>query len=226
MMRKHARSNWILLAALAGLLIGYPGQADADRGQPVAIVEDVAAPETGLELMDFLFDGTVIRLQDSETLRLAYLHSCIVETLTGGTVIVGKSQSQLSDGGLIYREMVDCDGGGIAPTEGQSQDVAGTVFRAPTEVLEASPVTIYSTTPLFVFSQQADELIVERLDPGFEERHRFSMADGRLDLANTLVTLTAGGLYRATTVSGSAVFRISRRANGSSAFIINRLVRL
>ncbi|MCZ6862325.1 MAG: hypothetical protein O7I42_18980 [Alphaproteobacteria bacterium] len=79
MMRKHARSNWILLAALAGLLIGYPEQADADRGQPVAIVEDVAAPETGLELMDFLFDGTVIRLQDSETLTLAYLHSCIVE---------------------------------------------------------------------------------------------------------------------------------------------------
>lgn len=225
-MTRHARSNWNLLSALAGLLIGFPGQADADQGQPAAIVEQVAAPETGLELMDFLFDGTVIRLPDGETLRLAYLRSCIVETLTGGTVIVGKSQSQISDGGLVYREMVDCDGGGIAPTERQSQDVAGIVFRAPTDALEASPVTIYATKPLFAFSQPADELIIERLDPGFEERHRLSIADGRLDLAKTQVTLTAGGLYRATTDAGSAVFRISRRASGSSASIISRLVRL
>lgn len=58
------------------------------------------------------------------------------------------------------------------------------------------------------------------------DRPRFSIADGRLDLAKTQVNLTAGGLYRATTDAGSAVFRISRRASGSSASIISRLVRL
>src|SRR6516165_11155951 len=55
----------------------------------VAVVESISGNSSGVEFMDYLHLGQVIRLNNRETLVLSYKASCLRETITGGTVTVG-----------------------------------------------------------------------------------------------------------------------------------------
>lgn len=209
---------------MAGLFISLPARADATTPKPAAIIEDIKAAGVDFELLDFLFEGTTIKLAEDETLTLAYLRSCIVEEFEGGVITIGQSQSKLSGGKLRYRESVDCDGGGIVPTERQAQDVAGIVFRAPGLESDQRLTMVYATTPVFAFNTSVKEVVIERMDADVEETQRFAVNGKRLDLADRQVQLAAGGLYRATTENGSMLFRVSRKATATSTPVISRLV--
>lgn len=212
---------------MAGLLLGLPARAEAAPAKPAAIIEDIQAAAVEFGPLDFLFEGTTINLAEGETLTLAYLRSCIVEAFKGGVVTVGRTQSEQAGGNLQYRQEVDCDGGGIVPTERQGQDVAGVVFRAPDSGNDEPLVIVYATKPIFAFAEPVTELFIKRLDPGFEEEpRRFPVTGNRLDLADGQVGLVVGGLYRATTEKGTILFRVSRRATATSSSIISRLIGL
>ena len=211
---------------MAALLFGLPVPTEAAPAKPAAIIEDIQSATAEFGPLDFLFEGNTITLAEGETLTLAYLRSCIVEEFKGGVVTVGKSQSEPAGGNLLYRHEVDCDGGGIVPTERQGQDLGGVAFRAPNSDNDEPLVIVYATMPVFAFSEPATELVIAREDPGFEEERRFPVTGDRLDLADQRVRLVVGGLYRATTENSSILLRISRRATATTSSVISRLVGL
>ena len=93
--------------ATAGIMIcGAPALAQA----PVALVEDVRGNTVGVEFMDYVSAGKVIKLRPQDSIVLGYLTSCWHETITGGIVTVGSEQSDVQ-GGKVARRKVKCDGG-------------------------------------------------------------------------------------------------------------------
>jgi hypothetical protein len=72
--------------------------------------------------------GKVIRLLPYETIVLTYMASCVRETITGGTVVVGSEGSKVV-AGSIERTRIDCDGGRMHLTAEQANAFSGRVFR-------------------------------------------------------------------------------------------------
>src|SRR6202048_2063123 len=87
--------------------IGFTTLAAAQT--PVAVVEDVQGKVTGVEFMDYVAPGKVIKLGPNSTVVLGYMKSCWRETITGvGTVIIGQEQSMIHLGD-VKSVKVDCD---------------------------------------------------------------------------------------------------------------------
>ena len=63
----------------------------------------------GLEAMDYVMPGKVIKLGANGKIILSYLQSCIRETISGGVVVVGVEQSKVSLAD-IQTAKVDCVG--------------------------------------------------------------------------------------------------------------------
>ena len=211
---------------IAGVLVcAVPALAQA----PVALVEEVRGRPTGIEFMDYVSVGKVIKLGGQDSIALGYLRSCWYETITGGTVIVGIEQSNVQ-GGKVTRTKVACDGGKIALTGRQAQDSAGTIFRSADE---EPLLTLYGLSP-FVEATGGDALLIERTD-GLEEVHIVTLPARQgtrrsfYDFATAKKRLTAGGSYRAYRASiGSReiFFRIDPGAKPSGVPIISRLLRI
>jgi hypothetical protein len=210
-----------LISLIVVVLVGLPARTETTPAKPVAIIEDIQAEGVDFEPQDLVYEGKIIALGYDGTLKLAYLRSCIVEELKGGTVTVGRTQSELANPNQLTRQTtVKCDGGGIVPTEGQDEDAAGIAIRGP------PPVNVHSTMPVFVFVfiEPAKELIIKRVNPGEEEEYRIAVHGVRLDLADQPVRLVAGGHYRATSGERFVLFLISHDATESSSNVISRLV--
>ncbi len=218
------------ITAIGGLLVAWiltapSAQAQTQTDKPAAIIEDIKASGIDYEILEILVEGTIIQLADDETVKLAYLRSCIVEEVKGGTVTVGETESKLSGGIIQHRETVDCDGGGIVPTERQAQDAAGVIFRAPTVGNDELMVLVYATAPVFSFAKNTRELSIERINADVIEKHVFPVTGSRFDLMDQGVRLAPGALYRATSDESTILFRISRKATASTSAAISRLVR-
>ncbi len=226
MMAQHFHTVAFLSPLIIAILAGLPAQAGWAQAKPVAIIEDIQAEGVDFGPLDLVYEGDIIALGYGGTLKLAYLRSCIVEELKGGTVTVGRTQSELASPNPPTRQKVDCDGGGIVPTEGRDEDAAGLTFRGGPDLGSGEPfVEVRSTTPVFAFIEPAKELIIERVDPGEEKRYPpFAVHGARLDLADQRVRLVAGGHYRATSGERSVLFFISRDAMETSTNVISRLV--
>jgi hypothetical protein len=69
-----------IFAAVIGL-VGFTGWAAAQA--PVAVVEDVQGKVTGVEFMDYVAPGKVIKLGPAGMVVLGYMKSCWRETITG-----------------------------------------------------------------------------------------------------------------------------------------------
>jgi hypothetical protein len=215
----------IVAGACAWSLAGQVSVAQAQTDAPAAIIEDIKASGVNYEILEVLAQGTKIALGETGTLRLAYLRSCVVEDVQGGTVVVGELESEIEGGVILAREKVNCDGGGIVPTERQGQDVAGVVFRAPDVDYDKPVVMVYATSPILAFATPATQVRIERIDPDQSDSYEFAINGRHLDLGERHVALVPGGLYRATTENGKVLFRISRRATDASTSAISRLVR-
>ncbi len=215
----------LLIPLMVAVLVGLPARAETAPAKPVAIIEDIQAEGVDFGLLDLVYEGDIIALGYGGTLKLAYLRSCIVEELKGGTVTVGRTQSELTSPNPPTRQTVNCDGGGIVPTEGQEEDAAGITFRGDPDLGGGEPsVKVRSTMPVFAFLEPAKELIIQRVDPGEEKEYRFAVHGALLDLADQRMRLVAGGHYRATSGDRSVLFFISRDATETSSNAISRLV--
>ncbi len=235
---KHARSIAIIprslptltavicLSILATAKAASQTYAATDQEQsqdPAAIIEAIDAENvTDLEFMDFVYEGMELSLGETGSITLSYLRSCRVEQIKGGVVRVGQSKSEVSSARPVEIIEVNCDGGGIVPTDRQS-DVAGVAFRKA-DTIDETPVNIYSTAPIFAFSQPVDELVIERVGVGQEQPVTFPVNGKRLDLANHRVSLEAGGTYRAKAGDKSVLFKISPRATDVGRTFLERLI--
>lgn len=216
----------LFLFALACGLVAAPALAQA----PVAVVEDIAARNAGVDFMDYVSAGKEIRLAGSETLTLSYLKSCIRESITGGIVTIGATQSAVA-GGKVDRQTVKCDGGKLALTADQSAKSGAMVFRrAPTRpASHPDPeMTLYGTAPVLIVPG-GGTVVIERLDAAADKLEIVVAAQqlrprAYYDLAIDGKALVAGGLYRASTGSREIIFNIDANAAPGRAPLIGRLL--
>jgi hypothetical protein len=80
--------------------------------------------------MTYLDTGRTIRLGPRDTIVLSYLHSCVRETITGGTVTVGVDQSEVQ-AGEVTRTKLNCGESMFVPTGNSDAQFAGRVLRGP-----------------------------------------------------------------------------------------------
>ena len=190
---------------------------------PVALVEDVRSGSAGVEFMDYLAAGKVIQLRAQDTIVLGYLTSCLSESITGGTVIVGATQSDVQ-GGKVKRTKVMCDGK-IALTAGQAKQSAGTSFRAPDS---DSMVTLYGLSP-FIEGAGGEAVLIVRVDLR-GEYHAITLPSKRragksfFDFAAANKMLKAGGIYRASIGDRRIDFKVDPAAKPGRVPIISRLL--
>ena len=215
-------------AAIAALWIG-----SASAQTPVAVVEDVTGNPAGVEFMDYVAAGKVIRLGPKDAVVLGYMKSCWRETITGGTITVGEEQSTVSDG-RVQPEKVGCDTK-MQMSQAQASKSGAMVFRAPPKPAAApgappaAQLTLYGLSPV-VEVKGGGKLVIERLDQT-GERHEVTIGGQQLlrgsfyDFAKAEKALEAGGLYRASVGTQEIVFKVDPYARPGQAPVVGRLLR-
>jgi hypothetical protein len=98
-------------------------------GGPIALVEDVNGTSAGVEAMEYVEAGKVIRLGQQESIVLTYLYSCVRERIEGGVVTVGREQSDVVHG-KVERNSTKCDTGRMLFSAEVAIESAGKVFRS------------------------------------------------------------------------------------------------
>jgi hypothetical protein len=215
--------------AAAVALLGLAGPLAAQG--PVAVVEDVQGKVTGVEFMDYVAPGKVIKLGPDSTVVIGYMKSCWRETITGiGTVIVGQERSMVHLG-EIKSTKVDCDTHARSVDQAVGESAA-TIVRslAPSPAPAASRFTLHGLSPM-VETRGHGRLVVERLDIQGEryevDLSAASVIHGRFyDFAKSGTALQPGGTYAMSLGSQRRVFVVDREAEPGPAPIIGRLVRL
>jgi hypothetical protein len=196
---------------------------------PIALVEDVKSATAGVEFMDYVGNGQVIRLGADDVLVLSYLKSCEHETITGGTVTVGMQRSAVQDGKVV-RAKVPCDDGKMQLVAQQASQSAATAFRLQSAQTQQ---TVYARTPVIRFPRllaRADrDLLIERTDRK-GERYEVKIDDtvaatGFYDLAETKISLARGATYDATIGEHKMTFRIDPKAKSDRTPVVSRLLR-
>ena len=194
---------------------------------PAAVIEDVTGSPVGLQVMDYVEAGQIIRLGSNDSIVLSYLKSCWRETITGGTVTVGTEQSEVVNG-KVERSQVACQAS-KAQLDSALANVSGAmIFRGEPRL--SPQFTLYGLSPIIEVNSSGT-LVIERIDqPG--ERREISFSRGQLahntflDLAKTGVVLAPGGIYRVTVDAQAVVFKIDREAQSGQTPIVGRLLRL
>jgi hypothetical protein len=222
------RSKTALAAVAFGAALVTSAAARAQA--PVAVVEDVNSKSAGVEFMDYVAAGKVIKLGPSDTLVLSYMSSCARETITGGTVTVGTGQSVVT-GGKVDREHPACDAGKIQLTAQQASQSGAVVFRsAPKPGAAQARLTIYGLSPV-VEMKGPGHLVVERVDaPGDKIEVDVGAAQLKrgafFDLASAGKSLAASGTYRASVGGSQLVFKVAPDARPGATPIVGRLLRV
>jgi hypothetical protein len=217
-----------IFAAMVAL-VGFSGLAAAQA--PVAVVEDVQGKVTGVEFMDYVAPGKVIKLGPAGVVVLGYMKSCMRETITGvGTVIVGAEESMVHLGD-VKAGKVDCDSNHVQLIDRAVGESAATVVRSVNEKPALSPrLTLYGLSPIVETSGRG-KLVLERLDVKGErydvDLTAATVVHGKFyDFARTQTALKPGGIYAASLGSQRTVFLVDRSAEPGRSPIIGRLVRL
>ena len=216
-----------------GAIVGLLGlTASATAQSPVAIVEDVQGKVDGVEFMDYVAAGKLIKLGPKATVVLGYMKSCWRETISGGVVLVGMDQSTVQ-GGDVQRIKVPCDAGAVQLSDREARQSAATTFRTLDTDSKAPPrklATLYGASPL-VEAKGGELLVLERIDAA-GERYTIplkgaALSRGRFyDFAKTGQSLTPGGTYLATLGPRKFTFTVDAGATTGPTPIVGRLLRL
>lgn len=216
----------ILCAGLA--LVGAVAPAPAARAQDLtAIVESIDPARDDVRAFDLLAQGTVIELQQGDTLMLGYMSSCMHEEITGGRVIIGADQSTV-DGGSVKRDAVSCNGS-IDPDSAAGANEAAVVAIRGMGAANAEGVRVVpALQPVFVLPEGAvpadPSLVIQRIDRE-ESAIRVTLFGRTLDLRQTGMKLTPGGLYSAICGDYKVAFKIADNAGVTKVVTLQRVVR-
>jgi len=198
---------------------------------PTALVEDVKSAGAGIEFMDYVGRGQIIKLAPGDTLVLSYLRSCEHETITGGTVVVGMERSEVSDGKVV-RAKVPCDVGTMQMSPQVASQSAASAFRVQSAEVDIQP-KLYARTPVIQLPNglagQDRTLLIVRADRK-GERHALAIDDtaaaaGFYDLAKSKLSLTRGAIYDVSIGGHTMKFKIAANARSGAAPVVSRLVR-
>jgi hypothetical protein len=218
----------ILSAAIA--LLALTEVASAAGLAPVAVVEDVQGKVTGVQFMDYVVPGQVIKLGEGGSITLGYMKSCWRETISGiGTVLVGTDQSSVHLS-QFKADKVPCDASQAERISKQTGESAATVVRSLNVVPEAPPLVLHGQSPIVAVSERG-KLQIERLDAAGEQ-HEVDLTMAPLtrgkfyDLAKAHIALTPGGTYSLALKSKTAKIVVADDAKPGAGPVIGRLVPL
>lgn len=217
----------ILSAAIAFLAL--TGVAAAGQA-PVAVVEDVQGKVTGVQFMDYVVPGQVIKLGEGGMVTLSYMKSCWRETISGiGTVLVGTDQSSVHLS-QFKAAKVPCDPSEAERISKETGESAATVVRSLNVAPESPPLVLHGQSPMVAVSERG-KLQIERLDVTGERREiDLTMAPltrGKFyDLARANIALTPGGTYSIVLNSKSAKIVVAADAKPGASPVVGRLVTL
>ena len=125
-MARAAGQGRLAALAVAGAMAASAAAADSTG---VALVEQVGSPP-GVEFMDYVRAGQIIRLGSHQTIVLAYVRSCLRETITGpGTVTIGTDRSDVQSAD-VRRTRGQCNVGKAIVPDVQGEFGARS-FRGP-----------------------------------------------------------------------------------------------
>ncbi len=215
----------------AALFVFLAFAAPAFAQAPVAVVEDVAAKSAGVEFMDYVAAGKVIKLGPDGTMILGYLRSCWRETIRGGTVTVGPALSEVQDG-TVDRVRIDCDGGRMELASAQAKQSGATVFRkvAPANATPKAQFRIFGRSPVIEL-KGGGTVLLERVDVANGERFEITIRPMEMvrgafyDLLRAGKSLHPGGIYRATVADQRLVFEVDKDAKAGAEPVASRLLR-
>jgi hypothetical protein len=221
------------MKSLIGAFVGvFCLAAPAAAETPAAIVEDVQGKVDGVEFMDYVAPGKIIKLGPKAGITLSYLKSCLRETISEGVVLVGVEQSTVQLG-EVKREKVPCDTNAARLSEREANQSAATTFRTMRSDAKGAPPklpTIYGVAPL-VQAKSGSTLVIERTD-GKEPTITVplkseAMIGGKFyDFAKAGKSLTPGGSYLAILGAKRYAFQVDASATTSPTPIVGRLLRL
>jgi hypothetical protein len=119
------KQRWLLFFTIAAaMVVASPAVADPLE---VALLERIGSSSFNTDSIEYVRAGQSIRLRRQQTIVLTYMESCIRETITGGTVIIGSDSSEVQSGD-VERVRVQCGAGKIVLTGAQNA-IAGRTFR-------------------------------------------------------------------------------------------------
>lgn len=217
-------ASWLGAGLLAGLAI-LPSLAAAQELS--AIVESVSPPREDVRAFDILTEGTVVELKPGETLSLGYMNSCAHEEISGGKVTVGATESKV-EGGNVTRTIVPCNGSVDPDSAAGANEAAVVAIRGLGNESDEPVRLVESLQPVFVLDDGAvpsdPTLVIQRLD-GKEPPIRVSLFGRTLDLKQTGMKLTQGGVYTATCGDRTAAFQIAPNAGVAPVVTLQRVVR-
>jgi hypothetical protein len=192
-----------------------------NAGDPAALVEDIADSHTDVMFMDLVEEGKKIQLATGEKLVLSYLSSCRQETITGGTVTVGKVESKVV-GGQISAKTVPCD---TAEVTSAGAEAGAVVFRARpdgTDLPEPAK-TIYSLYPILRTSAEISEVKLTRLDIRATPE-LIKLRNGVADMRKLKKRLARKALYLAEAGDRKIVFLVHPKAKSTERAVLSRLI--
>jgi hypothetical protein len=209
----------------AGLLVGnFTFSAAAQELS--AIVEAASPPREDVRAFDILMEGTVIELKPGETLSLGYMNSCAHEEISGGKVTVGTKESKV-EGGNVTRTVVPCNGS-VDPDSAAGANEAAVVAIRSLGNDDPMVRVVESLQPVFVLDAGGmpsdPSLVIQRLDRT-EAPIRVSLFGRTLDLKQTGMKLTQGGIYSAICGDRKVAFKIAPNAGIAPVVMLQRVVR-
>ena len=183
----------------------------------------------GIEFMEYVGAGEVIKLEPSDVLVLSYLKSCEHETITGGTVRVGLEKSEV-EGGKVVRSKVPCNGGHMKLSPQQANASGASSYRLQNAHFEP---TVFALPPVVEIPKvRGDDnrtLVIERVNRPSErftvEIDKSFAGGGFYDLAKTDARLRRGTLYTATVGSRTVTFKVDAKAKTGKTPVVSRLLR-
>jgi hypothetical protein len=130
-----------------GVLLAAAAPTYAQQ-KPSGMVEDLqSAPQAGVDLMEFVSPGQRIPLGKDGQLVLNYFQSCRVETVRGGTITVGQTESRI-DGGTVRAQNRPCDPKKFAATT-KTAEPGALAIRAVPGSTDDGEVSLKSDRPVF-----------------------------------------------------------------------------
>jgi len=186
-----------------------------------ALVEEIDDGVKGVSAFDTLKAGQSIDLRPGHRAVISYLDTCIRETINGGLVKIGTSQSDVQNG-TVSRETVQCSVKQLALTETTQDQSATTVFRPLFDNLVKQ--TLSDVSP-FILADQVDT--VEMKEMGKETAPTtLTLKNGRLDLRAAGIKLQPGAVYKLSSGTRETYIKIAPDATTSDSPLLSRLVKL
>jgi hypothetical protein len=218
----RAASKLALRIALicAGAAALFPAAASA---QAVAILEEIAGASGKHEAFDELKAGERLELGANGRAVIGYLGSCARETIDGGTVVIGKDQSQI-EGGKVARETIPCEATQLVLTEAEAGKSA-TISMRPMPWDRELRQIVPSQSPL-IWVEAKGQLTIKRLDTEEQQMLSLPIESGKVDLAVHQVELVPNGFYELQAGKKRMVIKIHNNAQAGAMPAMSRLVRL